>query len=70
VIPVSWPYSPETYQAFAALRHAGFTAYCCGDRRAPHVLVAAYEWKNGYIDVVTMRGADRVTQPGYRNMKA
>jgi hypothetical protein len=61
VIPASWPYSPETYQAFAALKKAGFTAYCCGDRHAPHVLVAAYEWADGYVDVVNMRGADRVT---------
>jgi hypothetical protein len=25
VIPTYWPYSPETYQAFAALKKAGFT---------------------------------------------
>lgn len=62
VIPASWPYSPETYEAFAALKHAGFTAYCCGDRRMPHVLVAVYVWEEGgYVDVVNMRGADRVT---------
>jgi hypothetical protein len=61
VLPVNWPYSPESYQAFAALRTAGFIAYCCGDRHAPHVLVAAYDWGDSYVDVVTMRGADRVT---------
>lgn len=61
MIPASWPYSSETYQAFAALRQAGFTAYCCGDRHAPHVLVAAYDWGDSYVDVITMRGADRVT---------
>lgn len=61
MIPVSWPYSPEAYRAFAALREAGFTAYCCGNRHAPLVLVAAYNWGDGYVDVVTMRGADRVT---------
>jgi hypothetical protein len=61
VIPANWPYPPETYQAFAALRQAGFTAYCCGDRRMPHVLVASYVWEEGYVDVVNMRGADRVT---------
>jgi hypothetical protein len=61
VIPVNWPYPAETYEAFAALRAAGFTAYCCGDRHAPCVLVAAYDWEEGYVDVVTMRGADRVT---------
>jgi hypothetical protein len=61
VIPTYWPYSPETYQAFAALKEAGFTTYCCGDRHAPRVLVATYDWGDGYIDVVNMRGADRVT---------
>jgi hypothetical protein len=61
VIPVSWPYSPETYEAFAALKKAGFATYCCGDRHAPHVLVATYDWGDGYIDVINMRGADRVT---------
>ena len=38
-----------------------FTAYCCGDRLMPHVLVAAYVWEEGYVDGVNMRGADRVT---------
>jgi hypothetical protein len=61
VIPPSWPYPPQTYETFAALRQAGFTAYCCGDRHAPHVLVVAYDWGNSYVDVVTMRGANRVT---------
>ncbi len=61
VIPASWPYSSDTYEAFAALRQAGFTAYCCGDRRMPHVLVAAYAWGDSYVDVVNMRGGDRVT---------
>lgn len=61
MIPASWPYSSGTYQAFAAMKNAGFTAYCCGDRHTPHVLVAAYDWGDGYVDVVTMRGADRVT---------
>lgn len=61
VIPASWPYSPGTYEAFAALKNAGFTAYCCGDRHAPHVLVAPYVWGDSYVDVVNARGADRVT---------
>lgn len=61
VIPASWPYPAETYEAFAALKQAGFTAYCCGDRRLPYVLVAAYVWGDCYVDVVNMRGADRVT---------
>lgn len=61
MIPVSWPYPPETYEAFAALKAAGFTAYCCGDRHAPRVLVAVYDWGDRYVDVVNMRGADRVT---------
>lgn len=62
VIPASWPYSAETYQAFAALKEAGFTTYCCGDRCMPHALVAVYHWGgDGYVDVVNVRGADRVT---------
>ena len=61
MVPASWPYSAETYEAFAALKEAGFTAYCCGDRRIPHVLVASYDWGDGYVDVVNVRGADRVT---------
>lgn len=61
MIPVSWPYSQGTYEAFAAMKQAGFTAYCCGDYHAPHVLVAAYDWEEGYMDVVNIRGGDRVT---------
>jgi hypothetical protein len=61
VIPAAWPYSPDTYHTFAALKKAGFTIYCCGDRHAPHVLVATYDWRNGYINVINIRGADRVT---------
>jgi hypothetical protein len=61
VIPTTWPYSPDTYQAFAALKKAGFTTYCCGDRHAPHVLVTTYDWGDSYIDIINMRGADRVT---------
>ena len=60
MIPTSWPYSQQTYEAFAAITRAGFTHYCCGDRRAPYVLVAAYNW-GGYIDVINIRGADRTT---------
>ncbi|MGH3889785.1 MAG: hypothetical protein ACRDSZ_25020 [Pseudonocardiaceae bacterium] len=60
MIPARWPYSPQTYQAFAAMKEAGFTAYCCGDRRAPHVLVSAYGWE-GYIDVINIRGMHCVT---------
>ena len=69
MIPSAWPYPPDTYKAFVALKAAGFTAYCCGDRHAPHVLVAAYEWGNSYVDVVNMRGG-RIgsRQPAYRNM--
>jgi hypothetical protein len=62
VIPTRWPYSPATYEAFAAMRKAGFTGYCCGDRRAPHVLVAVYDWSgHGYRDVVNIRAEDRGT---------
>lgn len=60
MIPTDWPYSPQTYQTFAAMKKAGFTAYCCGDRRAPHVLVSAYDWDD-YIDVINIRGINRVT---------
>lgn len=60
MIPTDWPYSQGAYDAFAALKQAGFTHYCCGDRRAPHVLVSAYDWGN-YIDVINIRGMDRVT---------
>ena len=35
MLPVNWPYSPETYGTFTAINRAGFTHYCCGDRRAP-----------------------------------
>lgn len=61
VIPASWPYSQGIYEAFEAMKMAGFTAYCCGDRHAPHVLVAAYDWAEDYRDVVNIRGTDRVT---------
>ncbi len=60
MIPASWPYSQQTYQAFAAMKKAGFTAYCRGNHRAPHVLVSAFDW-GGYLDVINIRGADRVT---------
>lgn len=62
MIPATWPYSQSAYEAFAAMKKTGFTHYCCGDRHAPHVLVSAYDWENsGYIDVVNIRGMDRVT---------
>lgn len=61
MIPTSWPYPQVTYEAFAAVKNAGFTAYCCGDHHAPNVLVAAYDWGDSYIDVINIRGADRVT---------
>ncbi|MGH3839553.1 MAG: hypothetical protein ACRDSF_28205 [Pseudonocardiaceae bacterium] len=62
MIPASWPYTPQTYDAFAAIKAAGFTGYCCGDRHAPHVLVSAYDWgSHGYIDVINIRGENRVT---------
>lgn len=61
MVPASWPYSVGMYEAFAALKQAGFTAYCCGDRRLPHVLVTAYVWGDSHVDVVNVRGANRVT---------
>jgi hypothetical protein len=62
MIPSDWPDGPKTFEAFAAMKRAGFTHYCCGDRRAPYVLVSTYDWGNhGYIDIINIRGADRVT---------
>lgn len=60
MIRADWPYSTDTYQAFAALRESGWTHYCCGDRKSPHALVSTYDW-GGYVDVITIRGADQVT---------
>jgi hypothetical protein len=60
MIPADWPYSQGAYEAFMAMNRARFTHYCCGDRRAPHVLVSTYDW-GGYIDVINIRGIDRVT---------
>jgi hypothetical protein len=60
MIPASWPYSQEIYEAFVAIDRAGFTQYCCGDCRAPYVLIAAYYWGD-YIDMINIRGADRAT---------
>lgn len=60
MIPTSWPYSPQTYEVFAAVKNAGFTVYCCGDRYAPHVLVATYAW-DGYVDVINIRGINHAT---------
>jgi hypothetical protein len=60
MIPTTWPYSPDIYQAFAAVKNAGFTIYCCGQRNAPHVLVAAYR-RDTYIDMINIRSAERVT---------
>lgn len=60
MIPANWPYSQETYETFNAIDRAGFTHYCCGDRRAPYVLVEAYDWGD-YIDLINIRGADRAT---------
>jgi len=62
MIPADWPYSTDTYKAFAAMKQARFTHYCCGDRRAPYVLVSTYDWDSyGYIDVINIRSMDRVT---------
>jgi len=38
----------------------GFVLYCCGDRAAPHALVASYEWEH-CVDLVSIRDFDRVT---------
>ncbi len=38
----------------------GFVLYCCGGRADPSALVGSYEWEQ-YVDLVMIRGADRVT---------
>ena len=38
----------------------GFVLYCCGGRAEPCALVASYEWEQ-YVDLVVIRGVDRVT---------
>ena len=38
----------------------GFVLYCCGGRAEPSALVASYEWEH-YVDLVVIRGVDRVT---------
>ena len=60
MIPGSWPYTPETYHAFAAIKNSGFTLYCCGNRHAPHALVATYKWDH-YIDIINIRALNQVT---------
>jgi hypothetical protein len=55
-----WPYSQGVYDAFAAIKKAGFSVYCCGQRRAPHVLVCTLD-QGDYMDVINIRGGDRVT---------
>jgi hypothetical protein len=37
----------------------GFALYCCGERAAPHALVASYDWQH-YLDVVTIQNFDRI----------
>ena len=60
MIHADWPYSQGVYDAFAAIKSSGFTLYCCGNRRAPHVLVCTLD-RGGYMDVINIRGSDRVT---------
>ena len=38
----------------------GFVLYCCGGRAEPSALVASYDWEQ-YLDLVVIRGVDRVT---------
>jgi hypothetical protein len=62
MIPTNWPYSQAAYEAFEAMKSAGYAHYCRGDRHAPHVLVSVYDWGHcGYIDVINIRGVDRAT---------
>jgi hypothetical protein len=62
MIPSDWPYSQGAYNTFVALRKSGWTHYCCGDHRAPHALVSVCKWGSyDYIDVINVRGTDRVT---------
>jgi hypothetical protein len=60
MVPSSWEYSPESYDALASLVHAGFTHYYCGGLREPNAIIAAYAWEK-YTDIVNIRGIDRVT---------
>jgi hypothetical protein len=38
----------------------GFVLYCCGDRAAPHALVASYAWEH-CVDLVTIQDFTRIT---------
>lgn len=51
---------PEVEQLLLGLIDDGFTLYCCRGRDDPTALVASYQWER-YLDLVTIRGFDRVT---------
>ncbi len=51
---------PEVERLLLDVVQDGFVLYCCGGRAEPAALVASYEWER-YVDLVVIRGADRVT---------
>lgn len=51
---------PVVERLLLAVVEDGFVLYCCGGRVEPTAVVAAYEWEH-YVDIVTIRGFDRVT---------
>jgi hypothetical protein len=57
-VPVSLPSAVE--RLLLDVVADGFVVCCCGGRVEPTALVAFYEWKH-YIDLVTIRGFDRIT---------
>ena len=51
---------PVVERLLLGVVHDGFVLYCCGGRAEPSALVASYEWEH-HVDLVVIRGADRVT---------
>lgn len=52
--------APEVERLLVDIVEDGFILYCCRDRAEPSALIASYEWGQ-YVDVVTIRGFERVT---------
>ena len=52
--------SPVVGRLLLGVVQDGFVLYCCGGRAEPCALVASYEWEQ-YVDLVVIRGVDRVT---------
>ncbi len=51
---------PVVEQLLLDVVRDGFVLYCCGGRAKPTALVASYGWEH-YVDLVVIRGVDRVT---------